>query len=65
MLLKDDAEHPVPLPFRSTFKEIADAFVAGAFRLRDHPVQRVRLVSSETAQWIAQSVAAYGTASLH
>ena len=60
MLLRDDAEHHVPLPFRSTFQDIADAFVAGDFRMRDHPVQGVRPISSETAEWIAESVAAYG-----
>jgi hypothetical protein len=34
MLQKDDAEHPVPEPLRSTFRQIAGAFVAGDFQLR-------------------------------
>lgn len=38
MLLKDDAEHPVPVPLRSTFRQIAEALVAGDFQLQSHPV---------------------------
>ena len=30
MLQKDDAEHPVPEPLRSTFRQIAGAFAAAA-----------------------------------
>ena len=60
MLLKDDAEHPVPVPLRSAFHQIADAFVAGDFQLRSHPIACVRPVSGDTAAWIAQNVSAYG-----
>lgn len=60
MLLKDDAERPVPEPFRSTFRKIADAFVAGDFQLRDHAIATVRAFDGETADWIADSIEAYG-----
>lgn len=60
MLQKDDAEHALPQPLRSTFRQIADAFVAGDFQLQDHSVERVRPISPETAKWISESVAAYG-----
>ena len=60
MLHKDDAEHPVPEPLRETFRQIADAFVAGDFQLRDHPVAGVRPVDPATAAWMADNIAAYG-----
>ena len=57
---KDDAEHPLPEPLRSTFRRIADAFVAGDFQLRSHSIVGVKTVSPETARWIADNVSAYG-----
>lgn len=60
MMQKDDAEHPVPEPLRSTFGQIADAFVAGDFQLQSHPIARVRPVSGDTAAWIAENISAYG-----
>ena len=60
MLQKDDAEHAVPEPLRSTFRRIADAFVAGDFQLRDHPIDGVRPVDPATAKRIADSISAYG-----
>jgi hypothetical protein len=60
MLQKDDAEHPVPEPLRSTFRQIAEAFVAGDYQLRDHPIAGVRPVEPDTAKWIAESISAYG-----
>jgi hypothetical protein len=60
MMQKDDAEHPVPEPLRSTFRQIADAFVAGDFRLRDHPIADVRPIDPATAEWIADNISAYG-----
>ena len=60
MLPKDDAEHPVPEPLRSTFRQIADAFVAGDFQLRDHPIAGVRPIDPATAKWIADNISAYG-----
>jgi hypothetical protein len=60
MLQKDDAEHPVPEPLRSTFRKIADAFVAGDYRLRHHPIASVDPVEPETAKWIAENISAYG-----
>ena len=38
MLQRDDSEHPVPEPLRPKFRQIADAFVAGDFQLRHHPI---------------------------
>lgn len=60
MLKKDDAEHPVPEQWRSTFRQIASAFAAGDFQLRDHPIDGVAPVDAATAQHIANNVAAYG-----
>ena len=60
MLQKDDAEHPVPEPLRSTFRQIADAFVAGDYQLRNHPIASVSPVEPETAKWIAENISAYG-----
>ena len=60
MLQKDDLEHPVPELWRSTFRQIVDAFVAGDFQLRDCPVQSVEPVELATAEHIASNIAAYG-----
>jgi hypothetical protein len=60
MLMKDDGEHPVPEPLRMTFRKIADAFAAGDFQLREHPIAGVRPIDSDTAERIAGNVAAYG-----
>ena len=62
MMLKDDAEHPVPEYWRASFREIAAAFAVGDYELRDHPIQDVGPVSLETAERIAANVAAYGEA---
>jgi hypothetical protein len=60
MLQKDDAEHPVPEPLRSTVRLIADAFVAGDFQLSDHRIAGVRPIDPDTAKWIADNISAYG-----
>lgn len=60
MLQKDDAEHPVPEPLRSAFRQIADAFVAGDFELRDHPIAGVRPIDPTAAKRIAENILAYG-----
>jgi hypothetical protein len=60
VLQKDDLEHPVPEPWRSTFKQIADAFVAGDFQLRYRPIDGVDPVDQATAERIAENIAAYG-----
>lgn len=60
MLQKDDAEHPVPEPLRSTFRQIAEAFVARDFQLRDHPVAGVKPIDPDTAERIANNISAYG-----
>lgn len=60
MLPKDDAEHLVPEPLRSMFRQIADAFVAGDYQLQDHPIAGVRPVEPDTAKWIAENILAYG-----
>lgn len=62
MLKKDDAEHPAPEPWRSTFRQIANAFVAGDFQLRDHPIDSVVPVDPATAEYIAENIFAYGEA---
>jgi len=60
MLHKDNAEHSIPEPLRSTFRQIADAFVAGDFQLRNQPISGVRPVETDTAEWIAGNILAYG-----
>ncbi len=60
MLEKDEAEHLVPEPLRSSFRQIADAFVAGDFQLRDHPIAGVRPIDPDTAKRIADNISAYG-----
>jgi hypothetical protein len=60
MLQKDYLEHPVPEPWRSTFRQIVDAFVAGDFQLRHRTVDGVEIVDRATAKRIAENVAAYG-----
>lgn len=60
MLERDDAEHPVPAEWHPIFCQIADAFAAGDFQLRDHPVDRVSMIAPATASSIAASVSAYG-----
>lgn len=60
MLTKDDDEHPVTEQLRSTFRQIADAFVAGDFQLSYHQIAGVRPIDSATAKWIADNISAYG-----
>src|SRR5438309_6748514 len=62
MMLKDDAEHSIPDPWRTTFRHIANAFVAGDYELAHHPVEGVALVAPSTAEHIASSVSGYGEA---
>ncbi len=62
MLEKDDAEHPVPEPLRPRFRQIAAAFAAEDYRLRDYPVNGVKPIDDDAAQRFANSVQAYGNA---
>ena len=61
-MLKDDAEHPIPEEWRTTFREIARAFAAGDYELRHHPLENVAPVPPAIARHIAANVAAYGAA---
>ena len=60
MLARDEAEHPIPEQWRSMFRQIADAFVAGDYQLRDHPIEGVVPPDPERAKIIADNIAAYG-----
>ena len=60
MALMDDAEHPVPEPWRAKFAEIAAALAAGDFQLCKFRVEGVEPVDQDTADHIAANVAAYG-----
>jgi hypothetical protein len=62
MLNKDDAEHPIPEQWRTTFRQIASAFVGGDFLLREHPIDAVAPVDPATARRIAANIASYGDA---
>ena len=61
-LEKDYSEHPVPEALRPTFRKIADAFVAGDYTLRSHPIEGVAPVDPEVADLIESNVTAYGDA---
>ncbi|MDQ3080030.1 MAG: hypothetical protein M3R03_08550 [Pseudomonadota bacterium] len=60
MLQKDETEHSIPEPWRTIFRQIADAFAAGDFALRHHRIAGVEPVDPSTAQHIADKIAAYG-----
>jgi len=60
MLAKDDIEHPVPAERRVVFHAIADAFVAGDFALQAHAIDGVSPIEPSTAQYITDSISAYG-----
>ncbi|HMO74288.1 MAG TPA: hypothetical protein PKD48_03020 [Sphingopyxis sp.] len=60
MLARDEIERPIPLEWRITFQEIADAFANGDFALQNHPVDRVAPIDQPTSKFIASCVAGYG-----
>lgn len=62
MLAKDNEEHPIPEPWRSTFRQIANAFAAGDFELREHRIDSVEPIDAATASYIAENIADYGEA---
>ena len=62
MLAKDEAEHPIPNRWRTTFRGLVDAFVAGDFQLREHDLNDVAPIDAAAAKRIAENVAAYGEA---
>jgi len=59
-MFKDDVEHSIPEPWRTTFRQIANAFAAGDYELRRHTVEGVAPVAPATAAQMAASVSAYG-----
>jgi hypothetical protein len=59
-MLKDDAEHPIPETWRASLRQIAGAFVAADFELREHQVAGVASVDPGTAKEIAENITAYG-----
>jgi hypothetical protein len=62
MLEKDDAEHQVPELWRSTFRQIVAAFVAGDLGLREHRIDDVAPIDASTAMHIADNINGYGEA---
>jgi hypothetical protein len=62
MLAKEDGEHPIPEHLRPTFRQIAAAFAAGDFELRETRVDGVLVIDADTANAIAGNIAAYGSA---
>jgi hypothetical protein len=62
MLKRDEAEHPIPDPWRSTFRQIASAFAAGDFQLSEHRIDGVAPIDAAAAQHIANNIARYGEA---
>lgn len=60
MLLKDDAEHPVPEEWRPKFRLIAEAFAQGDFQLRTNRIVGVAPIDRTTAEHFAANVSTYG-----
>lgn len=60
MAEKDDAEHPIPPEWRATLGQVIAALVEGDFGLQ-RGIEGVSPVDGDTAAWIAESIAAYGT----
>lgn len=61
MAEKDEAEHPIPPEWRPLLTAVATAFVEGDFALR-RGIDGVAPVDAGTAEWIADSITAYGEA---
>lgn len=59
-LAKDEAEHPVPEPWRSKFRQIANAFATGDFQLRNIKIDGVEPVDESAANFFRESAKAYG-----
>nr|WP_166176549.1 hypothetical protein [Altererythrobacter segetis] len=57
---KDEAEHPIPQEWRSTFRQIASAFAEGDFQLSRHSIDGVAPVPDAVAESIADNVRDYG-----
>jgi hypothetical protein len=60
MLAQDDEEHPVPEALRPRFRELVSALVEGDFALSRHELASVPSIDADTAEFIAEQVAAYG-----
>ena len=60
LLAKDDAEHPVPEPWRSKFRQVADAFAKGDFQLCDNAIEGVAPVDVALADFFRESARSYG-----
>lgn len=59
-LAKDDAEHRVPEPWRTKFRQIAEAFAAGDFQLNAHAVEGLAPIDLASADFFRESSCAYG-----
>lgn len=60
LLSKDDAEHPVPEPWRSTFRQVANAFAAGDLQLSGNAIEDVAPVDEASADFFRESARSYG-----
>jgi hypothetical protein len=61
MLAQDDDEHTVPEELRPRFQRLIGAFVAGDFQLSRHVLDGVTPIDADTAQFIKEQIAAYGS----
>ncbi|NVD45915.1 DUF7668 domain-containing protein [Qipengyuania atrilutea] len=59
-LAKDDTEHRVPEPWRTKFRQIAEAFAAGDFQLNDHSIEGLAPIDLASADFFRDSSRAYG-----
>jgi hypothetical protein len=60
MLLMDEAEHPIPVPMRPLFRQVAAALAAGDLELSSLGIAGVAAIPPETARHIGACVTAYG-----
>ena len=56
-ILKDDAEHPVPKPWRAPLRRVVEAFLTVDFLLARHRTDGVSAIDPETATWIVGNIA--------
>lgn len=59
MAEKDDAEYPIPPEWRPLLTNVVAAFVEGDYGLQ-RGIENVSPVDADTAEWVAESIAAYG-----
>ena len=60
LLAKDEAEHTVPEPWRSKFRQIANAFAVGDFQMCDTTIEGVEPIDVSLANFFREISQSYG-----